>query len=348
MPLTAAASGLRGLSLPGLPLLAAREHRGTGGARTGCGRELLKLERPQKGQPSDWSYRRRREERRRKKCLNWQGLLAAPRARAVVSPGPSGPCRSSCASRSLPPLPPSLSRAAVTFGLFFGFLNFASLYLSSSVYSLVLLSLPLPLSLSLSFDCPPFFFSLRSCPARSPSSPHPPQPPIFVLQPVAVFFLFHLLVLICICLFLRLPISLACSLVFFSSLRLYVPLCVPAFLSLFFLLSVSIPLSCSLLLFIFVILDLTVPVLLPVHLLLSVTLCAASCPFFIHPPSLCRAPDTSLNSPTPCASHCLCLCVSLSLVVIVLVCRAVLLPVLLFLAVSLCPAPCSYSYSSLS
>ncbi|XP_069667805.1 uncharacterized protein [Haliaeetus albicilla] len=49
MPLTAAASGLRGLSLPGLPLLAAWEHRGTGGALTGCGRELLKLERPQKG-----------------------------------------------------------------------------------------------------------------------------------------------------------------------------------------------------------------------------------------------------------------------------------------------------------
>ncbi|XP_040980890.1 uncharacterized protein LOC121233446 isoform X1 [Aquila chrysaetos chrysaetos] len=48
MPLKAAASGLRGLSLPGLPLLAARERRGTGGALTGCGQELLKLERPQK------------------------------------------------------------------------------------------------------------------------------------------------------------------------------------------------------------------------------------------------------------------------------------------------------------
>ncbi|KAM9598429.1 uncharacterized protein ACIBXB_004185 isoform 2-T2 [Morphnus guianensis] len=36
------------------------------------------------GQPSDWSYRRGREERRRKKRLSWQGLLAAPRARAVV------------------------------------------------------------------------------------------------------------------------------------------------------------------------------------------------------------------------------------------------------------------------
>ena len=53
MPLTAAASGLRGLSLPGLPLLEAREHRGTGGALTGCGRELLKLERPQKGKEEE-------------------------------------------------------------------------------------------------------------------------------------------------------------------------------------------------------------------------------------------------------------------------------------------------------
>ncbi|XP_052651917.1 uncharacterized protein LOC128145602 isoform X2 [Harpia harpyja] len=116
MPLTAAASGLRGLSLPGLPLLAARERRGAGGALTGCGQELRKLERPQKagyghvasergyvsrrphvvravrrsrvplcgGQPSDGSSRRRREERRRKKRLSWQGLLAAPRARAVL------------------------------------------------------------------------------------------------------------------------------------------------------------------------------------------------------------------------------------------------------------------------
>ncbi|XP_069666802.1 uncharacterized protein [Haliaeetus albicilla] len=123
MLLTAAGSGLRGLSLPGLPLLAAREHRGTGGALTGCGRELLKLERPQKGkeeeteghlagsclllqarerlplpvwkdpslqstagggQSSDWSYRRGREERRRRKCLNWQRLLAVLRTRAVV------------------------------------------------------------------------------------------------------------------------------------------------------------------------------------------------------------------------------------------------------------------------
>ncbi|XP_052638140.1 uncharacterized protein LOC128139577 isoform X2 [Harpia harpyja] len=86
MPLTAAASGLRGLSLPGLPLLAARERRGTGGALTGCGQELQKLERPQKGGgwPSDWSSRRGREERRRKKRLNWERLLAVPRARAVV------------------------------------------------------------------------------------------------------------------------------------------------------------------------------------------------------------------------------------------------------------------------
>ncbi|XP_040975857.1 uncharacterized protein LOC121232589 [Aquila chrysaetos chrysaetos] len=50
IPLTAAASGLRGLSLAGLPLCAAREHRGTGRALTGYGQELLrlKLERPEK------------------------------------------------------------------------------------------------------------------------------------------------------------------------------------------------------------------------------------------------------------------------------------------------------------
>ncbi|KAM9654751.1 uncharacterized protein ACIBXB_006757 [Morphnus guianensis] len=86
MPLTAAASGLRGLSLPGLPLLAARERGGTGGALPGCGQKLLKLERLQKsgGQSSDRSYRRGREERRRKKRLNWQRLLAVPRTRAVV------------------------------------------------------------------------------------------------------------------------------------------------------------------------------------------------------------------------------------------------------------------------
>ncbi|KAM9600797.1 uncharacterized protein ACIBXB_004041 [Morphnus guianensis] len=53
MPLTAAASGLRGLSLPGLPLLAARERRGTGGALTGCGQKLLKLERLQKGKEAE-------------------------------------------------------------------------------------------------------------------------------------------------------------------------------------------------------------------------------------------------------------------------------------------------------
>ncbi|XP_074909265.1 uncharacterized protein LOC142042815 [Buteo buteo] len=218
----------------------------------------------------------------------------------------------------------------------------------------------------------PLLFCLFSCPAPSSSPPFslslirvppflflsaflscslflsPPPAPHLCSAASRCFFLFHLLVLICICLFPHLPISLACSLAFFSSLRLYVPLCVPAFLSLFFLLSVSIPLSCSLLLFIFVILDLAVPVLLPGHLLLSVTLCAASCPFSIHPPSLCRAPDTSLcKFPNPlCFSRSLSF--SLSLIVIVLVCRAVLLPVPSFLAVSLCPAPCSYSYSSLS
>ncbi|KAM9589240.1 uncharacterized protein ACIBXB_007681 isoform 1-T1 [Morphnus guianensis] len=50
MLLTAPASGLRGLSLPGLALLLAWEQKGTGGALTGCGQELLrlKLERPEK------------------------------------------------------------------------------------------------------------------------------------------------------------------------------------------------------------------------------------------------------------------------------------------------------------
>ncbi|XP_040975190.1 uncharacterized protein LOC115333957 isoform X2 [Aquila chrysaetos chrysaetos] len=59
MPLTAAASGLRGLSLPGLPLRAAREHKGTGGALTGCGQELLrlKLERPEKGREEEMEGR---------------------------------------------------------------------------------------------------------------------------------------------------------------------------------------------------------------------------------------------------------------------------------------------------
>ena len=42
-------------SLPGLPLLAAREHKGTGGALTGCGQALLrlKLERPEKGREEE-------------------------------------------------------------------------------------------------------------------------------------------------------------------------------------------------------------------------------------------------------------------------------------------------------
>ncbi|KAM6207466.1 uncharacterized protein WM294_001836 [Sarcoramphus papa] len=55
------------------------------------------------GQPSDQSYRRGREESRRKKRLNWQILLAAPRARAAVPLasvwGKSGASRSSCGRR---------------------------------------------------------------------------------------------------------------------------------------------------------------------------------------------------------------------------------------------------------
>ncbi|XP_072731874.1 uncharacterized protein [Ciconia boyciana] len=157
LPVTAPASGLRGLSVPGLALLAAWGREGTGGALAGCGQELprLKLERPEKGkeedvegqpagsclplqareslplrvkdsqvtgvtewegrkekevselanspssakskscgggQPSDRSYRIGREERRRKKCLNWQILLAAPRARAAPVPAPRRIC----------------------------------------------------------------------------------------------------------------------------------------------------------------------------------------------------------------------------------------------------------------
>ncbi|XP_064326321.1 uncharacterized protein LOC135316575 isoform X2 [Phalacrocorax carbo] len=88
MPLTAAISGLRGFSLPGVAILAARGRKGTHRALPGCGQELpcLKLERPQKGrgQPSNRSFRRGREETRRKKHLNWQILPAALRARAVV------------------------------------------------------------------------------------------------------------------------------------------------------------------------------------------------------------------------------------------------------------------------
>ncbi|KAM6228739.1 uncharacterized protein M6G45_016217 [Spheniscus humboldti] len=49
MALAAPASGLRGLSLPGLALLAAWGRKGTGGALAGCGQELprLKPERPE-------------------------------------------------------------------------------------------------------------------------------------------------------------------------------------------------------------------------------------------------------------------------------------------------------------
>ncbi|KAK4821280.1 hypothetical protein QYF61_017644 [Mycteria americana] len=51
LPVTAPASGLRGLSVPGLALLAAWGRTWTGGALGGCGQELrrLKLERPEKG-----------------------------------------------------------------------------------------------------------------------------------------------------------------------------------------------------------------------------------------------------------------------------------------------------------
>ncbi|XP_075028199.1 uncharacterized protein LOC142092285 isoform X1 [Calonectris borealis] len=160
------ASGLRGLSLPGLAFLAASGRKGTGGALTGCGQGLprLKLERPEKGggQPSDRSYRRGREERRRKKRLKCQILPAVPRARAAVSPGPSGPCLPSYASRALPTplLVPSVSHAAV--------FSFVLLPCTSS-------SILVSCSLSL------FFFILCLC-----SVAH------------RCFFLFYLFVLICI------------------------------------------------------------------------------------------------------------------------------------------------------
>ncbi|XP_072726716.1 uncharacterized protein [Ciconia boyciana] len=55
LPVTAPASGLRGLSVPGLALLAAWGRKGTGGALAGCGRELprLKLERPEKAKEEE-------------------------------------------------------------------------------------------------------------------------------------------------------------------------------------------------------------------------------------------------------------------------------------------------------
>ncbi|XP_074994995.1 uncharacterized protein LOC142076605 [Calonectris borealis] len=116
------------------------------------------------------------------------------------------------------------------------------------------------------------------------------------------FFLFHLFVLICICLFFPRAVSLACFLAFFSFLHLYVLLCVPAFLSLSFLPSLSIPLFCSLLL-VFFILFLIVPVLFPVHLLLSLTLCAAPCSSYLLPhlsiPGFFCVPCPSLFRSTP-------------------------------------------------
>ncbi|XP_075267998.1 uncharacterized protein LOC142359018 isoform X2 [Opisthocomus hoazin] len=54
------------------------------------------------GEPNDWSCGRRREERRGEKHLKCQSLPAAPRVRAAVSRGPSGPCHPSCASWALP------------------------------------------------------------------------------------------------------------------------------------------------------------------------------------------------------------------------------------------------------
>ena len=55
MPLTAAVSGLRGFSLPGVAILAARGRKGTHRALPGCGQELprLKLETPTKGKAEE-------------------------------------------------------------------------------------------------------------------------------------------------------------------------------------------------------------------------------------------------------------------------------------------------------
>ena len=55
MPLTVAVSGLRGFSLPGLAVCAARDQKGIDKALPGCGQELprLKLETPTKGKEEE-------------------------------------------------------------------------------------------------------------------------------------------------------------------------------------------------------------------------------------------------------------------------------------------------------
>ena len=108
------------------------------------------------GQPSDRSYRRGGEERRRKKHLNWQILPAAPRVRAAVSPGPSGPCLPSSASWSLPapPLYPSLPHAAAIFFFLLPCTSFLHVALSSSLSPSFRSSLSQPCSLWLFYPSP--------------------------------------------------------------------------------------------------------------------------------------------------------------------------------------------------
>ncbi|KAM6329760.1 uncharacterized protein O3Q21_003359 [Podargus strigoides] len=109
MPLSAPASGSRGLCLPGLALLAARGRKGRGGAVPGCGRELpwLQLERPEKGKEeetegypagsclSTWRTAERQELQKRKegpKEKEASYLANAPSSATSESCGESRPC----------------------------------------------------------------------------------------------------------------------------------------------------------------------------------------------------------------------------------------------------------------
>ncbi|XP_071664726.1 uncharacterized protein [Patagioenas fasciata] len=163
-------------------------------------------------------------------------------------------------------------------------------------------------------------------------------------------------------------VSLACSLLFFSSQYLYVQLLSPTFLSLFFLPcpSLSIRLSRSLLLAFFV-QHLGVPFLLPVHLLFFLTFNAAPCPivsrcipvscslptviffpvllaipgFFLHLHPRPISWSCSLPTPVPVSlpfslSYSWFLCPLPSL--FLFLCRSALLPVTAFPPSCLCPA----------
>ncbi|KAM6264767.1 uncharacterized protein M6G45_005851 [Spheniscus humboldti] len=264
-----------------------------------------------------------------KKHLNCQSL-AALRVRTAVSPGPLGPRLPSCVSWALPAplLAPSLS--PVSFPCCCDFFCFPVPLLFSLVFC------PAPsssLPFSFLFYRSLFFSSLCFCPAPSPSFFF-----ILCLCPVAhrCFFLFHLFVLICICLFFP-TISLACSLAFFSFLRLYVLLRVPAFLSL--------SLSFSFSLYPFVLLTVAVFFHSVSHcpcppscssLTLSDPLCCSLALLFIALP-LC-----------PALYPCFLLCstsLSFSLLLSLALYPSVLLPVPLSFAVSRFPSPYLFSIS---